>query len=73
MRGHLQTRIKGFSVRRECEILLEDSQFKMARWIKEVISRMSTVEKNVFQKVKCTRKALANLQAKMNHSKELRN
>lgn len=73
VRGHLQTRIKGFGVQRECEILLEDFQFKMARWIKEVISSMTIMEKNVFQKIRGTIKALANLQAKMNHSKELRN
>lgn len=34
---------------------------------------MTTMEKNVFQKIRGARKALANLQAKMNHSKELRN
>lgn len=45
----------------------------MARWIKEVISSMTIMEKNVVQKVGGTRKALANLQGKMNHSKELRN
>lgn len=73
IRGDLQTRIKGFCVHRDCKILLEDSQLKMARWIKEVISSMTIMEKNVFQKVGGTRKALANLQGKMNHSKELRN
>lgn len=45
----------------------------MARLIKEVIGSMTIMEKNVFQKRRDTRKALADLQAKMNRSKELRN
>lgn len=46
----------------ECEILLEGSRFKMARWIKEVISSMTVVEKKIaFQKIRNARKALANL------------
>lgn len=61
LRGHLQTRIKDFSVQRECKILLEDSQFKEAGRIKEVINSMSIMQNNVFQKIRGTTKALANL------------
>lgn len=44
----------------------------MARGIKEVISSMTITEKNVFQKISGRKKALTNLQAETNHSKELR-
>lgn len=49
----------------ECEILLEGSRFKMARWIKEVISSMTVVEKNCFPENKKRKKSFGQL---MSHS-----